>query len=340
MLQNNLGLKGLVSLEDWQKVQDSFAEVLRVSLQTIGPDNSPLSKISSPSRLWTNILPHTPKHSKLCGNCVLRKNSKKKINVKDVSTIKCPFDLDLLIIPIKALENRIVAYIVMGPLILNKRKDRSEYVELAKKAGVDPEELLDSLIEINVFSYNKTRSMVKLLSDMFSHMAKTGYHKKRLGEIGQEVIEMDPLFSRQYEEKVLRALLSTCTSALDIDSGSVMTVDKKTQHLHIKAASRLNKSFVNRSNIKMGEGIAGIAAATQKPIILPRDMNKNGLAGRMKRKYIKSSMIVPFGKTDNQNAYGVISLNVVRKNKDFSKKDIAFVKELVNLAGIALLPVK
>ena len=51
-------------------------------------------------------------------------------------------------------------------------------------------------------------------------------------------------------------------------------------------------------------------------------------------------MIVPFNKVDTHDVYGVINLNVLRKRKEFSKKDIAFVKELIKLAGIALIPVK
>src|SRR3989338_1633838 len=151
---------------------------------------------------------------------------------------------------------------------------------------------------------------------------------------------MDPLFSSYYEEKVLNSLLSSCTLALDADSGSVMTVDKKTNMLHIKVASKLDESIVNNTHMRVGEGIAGVAAATAQPIILPKDEKKNGLSKKMKRKYIKSSMIIPFNKANTHDVYGVINLNVVRKKVDFSEKDIGLIKELVNLAGIALYPLQ
>jgi len=60
--------------------------------------------------------------------------------------------------------------------------------------------------------------------------------------------------------------------------------------------------------------------------------------GKMKRNYIKSSMIVPFPKGKSREVYGVINLNMVRKNTQFSKKDIAFVQEMLNLASTALIP--
>jgi len=248
--------------------------------------------------------------------------------------------MNAFIIPIKAFGNRTIAYTVAGPVMLGKRKELAEYAKEAKKIGVDNETLYDALVEINVFSYNKMRSVLSLLSDMFCHMAQTGYHKKRLGEISQEITEMDPLFSSIYEEKILAALLNTCTLALDADSGSVMTVDKKTSHLHIKAASRLDNSIVEGGDLKMGEGIAGLVAATAEPIILPKDSNKSGISKKMKRSYIKSSMIVPFNRANEFEVYGVINLNIIRKKKQFSEKDIALVKELINLTSVALLPVK
>ena len=83
-----------------------------------------------------------------------------------------------------------------------------------------------------------------------------------------------------------------------------------------------------------------MALANAEPIVLPQDRNKNGLSKKMKRKKIKSSLIMPFSKANTHEAYGVISLNVIRKDREFSKKDLAIVRELTNLSSIALAPVR
>ncbi|MCK4463873.1 MAG: PocR ligand-binding domain-containing protein [Candidatus Omnitrophica bacterium] len=332
----------LVNLEDWQNIQDSFSDSLGITLRTVDLNGKFLSKTSGPNQLHCKISNNIPNLSAFCGSCILKPGLGHKIDIKNRTVFKCPFDLDVFVLPIKAHGNRIVAYIILGPLIPNKRKERDEYVKYAEKTGIDPEKLVDALIEINVFSYSRIRSIIKLISDIFSYMAQTGYHKKRLGEIAPEVIELDPLFSRYYEQKVLNALLNTCSLAFDADSGSVMTLDKNTNMLSIKVASKLEQNIIDDTNIKVGEGIAGVAAATAEPVILPKDEKKNGLSEKMKRKYIKSSMIVPFSKAtaNNHDVYGVINLNVVRKDRAFSEKDIKFVKELIKLASIALIPVK
>lgn len=341
MLYKDINLADLVNLAEWQKIQDSFSEVLEVTMRTVSLEGKILSAISRPSRYCTEILPKFTNLDNSCGNNTSADFAKNIVSaVQNGGSIKLPFGIDIFFVPIKAIGNRDVAYVMVGPLILKSRKTFVEYAQEAKKAGIDPDLLADILIDINVFSYNKAYSMMSLVKDIFSHMAQTGYHKKRLGEIAPEVVEMDPLFSRYYEEKILSAMLKTCSLALNADSGSIMVVDKNTKTLHIKVASKLDSRIVNNTSIRIGEGIAGVAAATAKPIILPKDKNKNGLSEKMKRTGIKSSMIVPFNKGSNHDVYGVINLNVVRRSANFSDKDIALVKELVNLTSVALIPIK
>jgi len=340
MHRDSISLRSLVNLEEWQKVQDSFSDTLGITLRTIDINGKQLVKTSGPTQLFNRFPQQSGDCTIFCSERVSKSDIKNKIHTKKLQSFKCPIGLEVFVLPVKVSSNNVVAYVLIGPVILNKRRERSEYAEHAKQNGIDLEEFMGALIELNTFSYNKVRSISTLLKNVFSHIAQTGYHKRRLGEIAPEVIEIDPIFSRYYEEKVLDAFLNACTIALDADSGSVMTLDKRTNELQIKVASKLSQDVIEDTNIKLGEGIAGIAAATAEPIILPKDEEKSGLSSKMKRRHIRSSMILPFSKANEDEVYGVININVVRKQKDFSEKDIAFVKELTNLASIALLPVK
>lgn len=339
MFNKDLGLADLVNLEDWQKIQDSFSEAMEFTMKTVSLEGAPLSRISRPSRYCSDIYPKIPNIDTFCGdNPSIDKQRKLSAAVQNGGSIKLPFGVDIFVVPIKAIGNRDVAYVIIGPLILKSRKTSAEHAKEAQNLGIDLDELMDVLIDINVFSYNKVYAITTLIKDIFSYMAQTGYHKKRLGEIAPEVVEIDPLFSKYYEEKILKGMLRTCSLALNADSGSVMTLDKDTGALRIKVASKLNSKVVNNTSVKVGEGIAGLAAATAKPIILPQDKGKNGLSSKMNRRDIKSSMIVPFNKGAGHDVYGVINLNIMRKNRAFSERDIDLVKELVNMASVALLP--
>lgn len=339
MFQEDLNLAELVDLVEWQKIQDAFSSALEVTLQAVFLKGKLLTVASQPTSLCRDLLPRTSNRDEFCAGCFLTTGLKDPSRIKETSDFNCPLGLNLFAVPVKAVGDKIAAHIIVGPTILKGRKSKSEYAKDAEKLGVPLEELMDALIEINVFTYNKVYFIIDLISRIFSYMVQTGYHKKRLGEIAPKIAEMDPLFSRYYEEKILNSLLNSCALALDADSGSVMTLDKKTNSLHIKVSQKLDKDVVDKTNVKIGEGIAGIVAATAQPLILPKDKDKNGISGKLKRKHIKSSIVVPLSKVskeDVRDLYGVINLNVVRKEKDFSEKDIALVRELTNLASIAL----
>jgi len=331
-----LGFEKFVRLEDWQKIQDSCSEAFGIMLGTYDIDGNPVSKKSHSLRLSELIPVGIPGYEKYGDLCFVQKGFKPTED--DISRSKCPGNLDVFFFPIKTFGQNVVAFMSVGPVILNKREGMTFYSTHASKMGISLESMLDALIEVNVFSHSSIYDIVNFIESVFSYIARTGYHKRRLAEIAQEVVEIDPLFSSFYEQKILDSLLNSCVIVLNADSGSVMTVDKK-DHLHIAASSRMDKDIVKNTDIKVGEGIAGVAAATSKSIVLPADSNKAGVSKNMKRDHIKSSMIVPFNKANSSEVYGVLSLNIMRKDREFSDKDIALTKELVNLASIALTSV-
>lgn len=336
MEQRPLDLTNLVNLHDWQKIQDSFSDVLGITLRTIDKNGILISRISNPASICDKVPLETQLHK--CELATM--DLSVPLEIQQEVELKCPFGLKISILPVKAYRETIVAYIVLGPFILDQRKSEADYRSMAREAGLSEDELLDEVARIGVFPYERIFSIIKLLKDTFSYITQSAYHKKRLGEIAPEVVEIDPLFSRYYEEKVFNAFLKTCMIALDADSGSVMTVDKGSQTLRIKVASKIDREIIDHTHIKIGEGIAGVAAQTAQPIILPKDERKNGFSGKMKRPYIQSAMIMPFHKANDHDVYGVINLNLIRKFREFSENDIAFVRELTNLASIALIPVK
>lgn len=339
MLQKELGLKDVINPKDWHAMQESLSEALEVTLRTFAPDGSILAETTRNTRLSTEILPKVLKGT----GCVKYLFETNFIGIKEIrseTNLKAPFGLDIFVVPITAVGNRVAAYLVLGPVILKARKSISEYTKDAQLYGIKLEELMDGLIEINVFSYTKLRAIISVIQEVFSRIAQAGYHKKRLGEIAPEIIELDPVFSKYYEEKILTALLDACTFALNADSGSVMIVDKKTNMLYIKAAAKLDQKVVKSAKVRMGEGIAGMAAATAESIILPQDKEKRHLSGKLKRSDIKSSIVMPFSKANDHDVYGVLNLNMIRKGRDFAERDIALVKELVHMAGIALIPIR
>jgi len=120
MFQEDLGLADLVILGDWQKTQDLFADVFETTLQTVSLYGRQLSKKSRSSRVCGELLPKLSSHSEFCANYILSAEAKDPINVKEKTNFKCPLGLDIFVVPIKAVGSKVIAYMVVGPLILRQ----------------------------------------------------------------------------------------------------------------------------------------------------------------------------------------------------------------------------
>jgi hypothetical protein len=76
------------------------------------------------------------------------------------------YDLRCYAIPIRIEEGKIIAHMIIGPLITNKRLAAIEYEEMAKKYGCDKNELLSELGGIRVVSNVMINSILDLLSEI------------------------------------------------------------------------------------------------------------------------------------------------------------------------------
>lgn len=337
MTDGTISLKKLVNLQDWNKLQESFSEALGLPISTVDPKGEIISPLTGKNNLCSKINSNC---QFAIEKCLIASNYNALSDISDLTTLKCSKSLDATIIPIKPFRNKTVGYMVVGPYIAVKHKDTAQYDQFLKDTGLKSEYLTEGNNKCGAFSHTKIHTIAKLLEKTFNDIAQTSYHKKRLGEIASEMVEMDPFFARQYEERLFSALLRTCLSALDADSGSVMKLDKHSDILRIKVASKLDQNIIDHTSVRVGEGIAGRAAQSAETIILPQDEKKLDMQGELKRKYIKSALIVPFNKLNDHDVYGVLNLNIIRKEKAFTENDIKFIKELTNLASIALTPVK
>ena len=82
MIDNKWRLADIVSLEEWQKIQDLISEVLEVTLSTVSLEGEVLTKTSRPNRLCNEHLPGNINLYTYCGNCLLQSDIKKPIDIK------------------------------------------------------------------------------------------------------------------------------------------------------------------------------------------------------------------------------------------------------------------
>ncbi|MFH1904064.1 MAG: HD domain-containing phosphohydrolase [bacterium] len=135
---------------------------------------------------------------------------------------------------------------------------------------------------------------------------------------------------RTLEQERIKDVLKETIRNLNAERGSLMLVDNATDELYIQVScstnpeTELKDDVLRTTRVKIGKGISGIVAKTQKPLIINdiRDVLEKHPDLKLKtdpKKY-KTSLIVPV--IDNGRTIAVINIINKLDNKKFSEDDL------------------
>lgn len=198
---------------------------------------------------------------------------------------------------------------------------------------------------LNCFSdagHHFTFEEIRLLRSFANHAAIAVENARLHGIVRNKVRELATLFevgkaitSTLDFERVLEEITKNINRAMSTDACSIMMLDEEQKELSIKTATGLARANYG-SKIKLGEGIAGIAAKTGRPMILldlpvkksvykfPRSIREEGL---------KTILSVPL--ETKGKIIGLI--NVYLKDIYYYKPyEISLLRALSNQAAIAI----
>ncbi len=184
-----------------------------------------------------------------------------------------------------------MGYIVVGPLALNKRPERSGFAS-------------EELDEVRVISQNHLRSILDLVSGV------AGLLEDMLGIEQKKVPQKKASKSPEDLSDIFNSMLDVALQFSHAQSGSIMLFDGKTKELSVQASKGLKNGHANHKPIKLGEGISGLALKERKTLILTDDHSPdNRISHLLKRKEIKQSIIMPF-EDPSKKIRGVINVNI------------------------------
>jgi Nif-specific regulatory protein len=117
--------------------------------------------------------------------------------------------------------------------------------------------------------------------------------------------------------------------------GSVMLMDSLERSLVLKASHGIPEVVLNETRVKLGEGVAGLAAEMKKPFLINEDASDALVAGHLNRPELFSSVVVPIKYRDD--VLGVVN---VASHRDFPVKfdesTLALVSRAAGLAGVVI----
>ena len=254
--------------------------------------------------------------------------------------IKDGLDFHAFAIPIKIEADKIIAYLVVGPVILNKRRDQESYLADATRLNMNISDLVDHIQEIRVVSFLTIKSVLDLLAEVVKdvieiRLEKQKLHKKRFEKevLAKQIVDAaQDMYATIHLDEMLVTILDVAMNLTGAEGGSIMIVDEDKQHLTIKVSRGLDQAKIKATRVRLGEGIAGMAAQSNEPFIIQGSKGSNRIQHLLKRPEIKQSVILPLSSHDQ--VLGVLNLHTKSEEHkiDANVESIKYLSRLITTA--------
>lgn len=134
-------------------------------------------------------------------------------------------------------------------------------------------------------------------------------------------------------DEVLSSVFNNAVKTLKAETGSLMLLDPEEGILTIKRAHGLDEEIIRRTRIKMGEGIAGMAAQIGEPMVSHGRVDSPRFKGRMK--YDKVNSICAPLKT-KKGVVGIVNLNRQADAELFTEENLKLLSAMAYEAASAI----
>jgi len=323
-----LSLKDLIDINEWQKIQDNFSIITDLCMRTVAPKGNFITNPSKEPRLCKEVLMNSPSKEKVCGPCLPTFLGGRGVVDRNLS-FSCQAGLFNFVAPLRIDTGNVLGYLIAGPVILVMRKSKEQYRNVAEELNVDLEDFWNAILEIKVVSFQGMQSLVELIKDIGEYTMKLAYQ----GLVRKEEVVMarDSLKL----SKLLNALLDVAFQVTGADVGSIMFFDKSNNQLTIRASRGIPEEVIQRTKVNLGEGISGIAAKERTAFLIDDEIRDNRIRPYLKRPNLSSSMVLPINV--EEKIIGVINLGALKTSSvKFNGNNLQLMSKLIDLATIAL----
>jgi len=330
-LAERVGLLQLVDALRWQRLQDHFASVLGIPIRTVSASRQLLVPPSWPATLQRDRTIELLRIGDELDPLIPAQQPP-----TECTSLTTPLGVTYAVVPIRATAELLVAYVVIGPFVVGLREEELQFRQRVGATGVDAVALWSLILSLKLYTFAGIRSVLTLMEEVGTSLVQFAYQARQLSAILPSSAPMDQAVMAYQTDRVLHSLLDAAMFATRADGGSVMICDARGA-LQIRAAQGLADEIIARTRLAPGEGIAGLALAEDRMLLLDGAMQDARLKQRMRRPDVVSAIVAPFGRSAApQEPVGVLNLRSHSAGKRFTHEHVELLRRLLDLAGIAL----
>jgi len=334
--------QGLISRDKWSESLGRFVDVLRINIFVIDSTGRiiipPVIDRNNRGRYGAGLLNMAFGFD--FGSMSSRILDKFKQHGPYMET-RGLFDLYAFAVPVKLEEGQTIAYMIVGPVILNRRWDSDVYLQLAKDNGVNSDNLTDLLHELRVVSFVTIKAVLDLLAQIAKDIVELSLQNKRLHlkRFNKDILPegvlttAEDIYADIHMDELLVMVLDVALKCTGAECGSIMLMDKQSRELNIKVARGIEKERLAQARaVPIGEGIAGLAAQENRFLVIDGLQGENRIQPYLKRPDIKHSAVVPL--MVQNRVFGVLNMHTKMENArlEFDEKNLQHLSLLISTA--------
>jgi len=319
-------LRARIDLEQWTLILKRFSEVLGIDIYTVDSSGKIITHPQHAPKIWALIrAAQDPSRSTFQTPTVtiqhlIQKSQRTHSPEEETDALGITHAL----IPIAPKSSSLLAYLVIGPLLVGSRKSPVELESVAKTQGWNLRDLEDAYEELKLLSFVGMKAALDLLSGVCNYLVQPTALKEN------EALEKEVASRSEGDDTFFSTLLNLALRATNANSGSVMMLNPNDKTLHIQAAHGLKEGVVRQTKINLGEGIAGWVAERNQSLLLNPDTDVDpSLQDRLRRQEIDSSIVMPLSRRNQ--VLGVLSVNSHYKANRLSSQSLDLLTQLAKL---------
>ena len=326
-----MSLLDLIDAHRWQRLQDHFANVLGVTVRTVSPSRALLATPSWPPHLAADRAIQLLKVGEELEQLLPAQDLP-----RDTSTLTTSFGVTYAVVPIRPTPDQIIAYFLVGPMIIGQREDEVQFRQRLSTAGLDAQPLWVLLLSLKLYTFAGIRSVLALMEEMGTALSEFAFQARQLSAILPSTGRIDQAVVTDYTERVLHSLLEASTLATRAEGGSIMLFDSASGSYRIQAAQGLSEAVVATTRLRRGEGIAGVAVEARAILLVDDQTRDARIQSRMGRSELTSSLVAPIALSPQQEPLAVLNLRTTHAEMRFTQDHVELLRRLLNLTAAAL----
>lgn len=329
--EESVALLDLVEPSRWQRLQDHLSRVLGVPIRTITASRTLLVNPSWPSGLDVERV-----IAELAVGDEIELLLPSAQLPRDTSSLTTPLGITYAAIPIRVVPEHIVAYFLVGPMMVGQREDELQFSQRVSALGLAASVLWPLILSLKLYTFVGIRSALNLMEEVSSSVVQLAYQAKQLAAILPATSQVDQAVIAYQTDRVLHALLEAATLATKAEGGSVMVYDPRSDAMQIQVAQGLSDGVIVNTRVRRGEGLAGLAVSERAVLLIDEQTANHHIKSRMHRHELVSSLVAPLIPDPTQEPVGVLSLRTTNPSQRFTPEHAELLRRLLDLGSAAL----